>query len=307
MAPITISLQSRSGKELAQLQVDSEDTVTALKKTYHAKNKKYYPARQRLTLPPKEGQKSGEALRDDYKLSSYGLRNGSVVQFKDLGTQIGYSTVFFFEYFGPMVIYPLFFLFPAVFYGKNVAISDRALVQKIAVVYWVGHYAKRIAETYLVHTFGHATMPIFNLFKNCGYYWGFAAYVAYFVNHPSYTAPSEMLSVACFALAVVAQLSNLRCHIILSNLRKPGEKDYKIPSGFLFNYITCANYFAEIWGWILFTIGTHTLTAGLFTAAGAFQMADWARGKHKRLVKLFDGKDGRPKYPKRWVMFPPLL
>jgi hypothetical protein len=77
-----------------------------------------------------------------------------------------------------------------------------------------------------------------------------------------------------------------RCHIILSNLRKPGEKDYKIPSGFLFNYITCANYFAEIWGWILFTIGTHTLTAGLFTAAGAFQMADWARGKHKRLVKV---------------------
>jgi hypothetical protein len=65
-----------------------QDTVTALKKTYHAKNKKYYPARQRLTLPPKEGQKSGEALRDDYKLSSYGLRNGSVVQFKDLGTQV---------------------------------------------------------------------------------------------------------------------------------------------------------------------------------------------------------------------------
>jgi very-long-chain enoyl-CoA reductase len=53
-------------------------------------------------------------------------------------------------------------------------------------------------------------MPIFNLFKNCGYYWGFAAYVAYFVNHPSYTAPSETLSIACFALAVVAQLSNLR-------------------------------------------------------------------------------------------------
>jgi hypothetical protein len=24
-------------------------------------------------------------------------------------------------------------------------------------------------------------------------------------------------------------------------------------------------------------------------------------------VQLFDGKDGRPKYPKRWVMFPPLL
>lgn len=32
--------------------------------------------------------------------------------------QIGYSTVFFFEYLGPMLIYPMFFLFPQIFYGK---------------------------------------------------------------------------------------------------------------------------------------------------------------------------------------------
>lgn len=35
---------------------------------------------------------------------------------------------------------------------RSVSIVDRALVQKIACVYWVGHYAKRIGETYLVHT-----------------------------------------------------------------------------------------------------------------------------------------------------------
>lgn len=38
-------------------------------------------------------------------------------------------------------------------------------------------------------------MPIMNLFKNCGYYWGFAAYVAYHVNHPLYTAPSYDIQV----------------------------------------------------------------------------------------------------------------
>ncbi|KAF8065843.1 hypothetical protein HT031_002903 [Scenedesmus sp. PABB004] len=307
MPVIGLKIESRSGKVLANIDVDSEDTVAQLKKKYHALAKKYYPARQRLTLPPKEGQKSGEALKDSAKLSDYGLTNGSSVQFKDLGPQIDYSTVFFFEYFGPLVIYPLFFALPQLFYGVAVPMHERALVQKIAAAYWVFHYAKRIFETYFVHTFGHDTMPIRNLFKNCSYYYGFAAYVAYFVNHPRYTAPPVAQSLVCFALALLCQLSNLRCHIILANLRKPGERGYKIPAGFLFNYITCANYTAEIWGWILFTIGTQTAAAGLFTAAGAFQMAEWARGKHRRLVKLFDGKEGREKYPKRWVMFPPFL
>lgn len=93
-----------------------------------------------------------------------------------------------------------------------------------------------------------------------------------------------MLWCGCFCRFITVPCC--RCHIILSNLRKPGEKAYKIPSGFLFNYVTCANYTAEIWGWILFTIGTRTLAAGLFTAAGAIQMADWARGKHRRLQKV---------------------
>jgi len=30
--------------------------------------------------------------------------------------QIGYSTVFFWEYFGPLVVYALFYFFPSVFY-----------------------------------------------------------------------------------------------------------------------------------------------------------------------------------------------
>lgn len=31
-------------------------------------------------------------------------------------SQVGYSTVFFWEYFGPLVVYPLFYLLPHVFY-----------------------------------------------------------------------------------------------------------------------------------------------------------------------------------------------
>lgn len=60
---------------------------------------------------------------------------------------------------------------------------------RIAAACWTLHYSKRIFETIFVHRFSHSTMPIKNLFINCSYYWGFAFYIGYFVNHPLYTEP----------------------------------------------------------------------------------------------------------------------
>lgn len=73
-------------------------------------------------------------------------------------------------------------------------------------------YAMTSCQKYVffLHRFGHDTMPIFNLVKNCSYYYGFAAYVAYFVNHPLYTPPNQMQSLVCFALALACQFANLR-------------------------------------------------------------------------------------------------
>ena len=52
-------------------------------------------------------------------------------------------------------------------------------------------------------------MPIANLYRNCAYYWGFAAFVSYFINHPQYTPPAEVQTLACFGLALLCQLCNL--------------------------------------------------------------------------------------------------
>ena len=64
-------------------------------------------------------------------------------------------------------------------------------VVTIATACWAIHYIKRLLETIFVHRFSNATMPVKNLFINCSYYWGFAAYVSYHVNHPLFTAPSN--------------------------------------------------------------------------------------------------------------------
>lgn len=52
-----------------------------------------------------------------------------------LGPQIGYTTVFFWEYFGPLVTYAMFYFFPHVFYPSYkcaclASCVDRALAYR---------------------------------------------------------------------------------------------------------------------------------------------------------------------------------
>lgn len=225
--------------------------------------------------------------------------------FKDLGPQIGYSTVFFLEYFGPLVIYPLFYFFSAAIHEEPLV---PVLAQQLALAYHSFHFAKRILETFFVHEFSHGTMPIANLFRNCGYYWSFAAAISYFINHPKYTSPPLLRVQLGFALACVCQLLNAYAHVVLSKLRADGSRGYKIPFSLLagFDYVTCANYMWEISGWFWFNVATQSLMGGVFMLCGAFQMAIWANAKHARLRKIFDGKEGRAKYPRRWRMLPPV-
>lgn len=308
MGTIKLQVKSRSGRDVLPdgLLLPSNATVDDLKARFAELKPRFYPSRQRFTLPPVAGARSGAALADGKRLSDYGLEDGSVVLFKDLGIQIGYSTVFFWEYLGPMLVYPLFYFLPQIFY-PGLKAPEKSPIQSLALAYWTFHYLKRELETRFVHKFSHATMPVSNLVKNCAYYWGFAAFVAYFGNHPLYTSPPPARAV-WLGVAMLCQLANFRCHVILANLRPPGSPSgYVIPRGFLFNLITCPNYTAEILGWVCFTVATQTLAAAVFTLVGAAQMAQWAVGKHARLRKTFDGRDGRKKYPRRWIMMPPFF
>merc|ERR1712232_1490159 len=47
---------------------------------------------------------------------------------------------------------------------------------------------------------------------------------------------------------------NLDADSILRNLRAPGEKNYKIPHGGMFEYISGANFFGEIVEWFGYAI-----------------------------------------------------
>ncbi|XP_019057035.1 PREDICTED: very-long-chain enoyl-CoA reductase-like [Tarenaya hassleriana] len=257
-------------------------TVADLQEAIHERNKKLYPSRQRLTLPAAPGSKEKPVVLSSRKsLKDYcdGNPDSLTVVFKDLGPQVSYRTLFFFEFLGPLFIYPIFYYFPvykSFGYGEKRVVHP---VQTYAMYYWCFHYFKRILETFFVHRFSHATSPLSNVFQNCAYYWTLGAYIAYYVNHPLYTPVSDLQWKTGFGLGLVCQAANFYCHIILKNLRSPdGSGGYKIPSGFLFNAVTCANYTTEIYQWVGFNIATQTVAGYVFLVVASLIMTNWASG-----------------------------
>ncbi|MBM3695482.1 MAG: DUF1295 domain-containing protein [Actinobacteria bacterium] len=71
---------------------------------------------------------------------------------------------------------------------------------------------------------------------------------------------------------------------MLIALRRPGETGYRVPRGWLFEYVACPNYFGEIVQWCGFALATWSLPGlafALFTTANigprAFSNRRWYR------------------------------
>ena len=119
---------------------------------------------------------------------------------------------------------------------------------------WVAHFLKREFETFFVHKFSRPTMPLSQLWVNCAYYYCFALAIGYFLCSPTYLPPTQPWLVQLgLVVFVVSELGNLVCHVMLSRLR-PAEggqegKARPIPTGFLFELVSCPNYFCEVLSW----------------------------------------------------------
>eukprot|EP00762_Andalucia_godoyi_P002569 ANDGO_03314.mRNA.1 Very-long-chain enoyl-CoA reductase len=296
MSSYVFDIKSRSGKVLRTVTVPTTSVVADLKRSFKPSMSSSRIALALLDPNPSTSGKSPSYVKladDSESLAVYASKLSTTkpneLLFRDLGPQIGWRTVFLVEYAGPLFAYPIFYFW----FGASQP------VQQLALLLWTIHYAKRELETLFVHRFSKGTMPLMNIFKNSGYYWGFAAFVSYFVNHPLYTAPCQTMVIAGTTLFAAAEFGNLVCHIMLRNLRPEGTRVRKIPRGFLFELVSCPNYTFEILAWIGFTIATQTVAAALFALVGAAQMTQWAIGKHRNYRKEF--KD----YPKsRKIIIP---
>ncbi|QPG75352.1 hypothetical protein FOA43_002705 [Brettanomyces nanus] len=227
---------------------------------------------------------------------------------KDVGRQIGWRTVYFIEYLGPVIIQSL------IYFGYYDA-TYNTITQKAAYILTLLHYLKREYETLFVHLFSSDTMPLTYLFRNCGHYWVFngllTAFCVYSSQSSFYSGYQKWLyhvedrplkQVEIFAGCwLVCEICNLYCHYMLRMLRSDGSREHKIPHGFMFEYVSFPNYFFESCGWLVFAIMVNNWSAYLFFVIGTGTMMMWAKQKHSRYQEEFG--DNYPKERKAMIPF----
>ena len=180
--------------------------------------------------------------------------------------------------------------------------SDQSAYASILSLLWLFHYLNRtFIYPFRIRTKGKK-MPLIivgsAIFFNCmnaglnGY---FLAHFESYDPHSFYQW-NFILGIMFF---IVGFIINQKSDHLLIHLRKPGETSYKIPTGFLFRYVSCPNLFGELIQWTGFVIMAWNLPALSFLIWTAANLIPRAIGHHKWYKNYFT------EYPKnRKVMIP---
>lgn len=109
-------------------------------------------------------------------------------------------------------------------------------------------------------------------------------------------SPTTMIGLLVFFIGLFI---NWRSDHLLINIRKPGETGYKVPKGFLFDYVSSPNLFGEVLEWTGFAIMAWNLPALTFLVWTFANLVPRAKNHHDWYIEKFE------EYPKnRKRIFP---
>ncbi|XP_056154774.1 3-oxo-5-alpha-steroid 4-dehydrogenase 1 [Lampris incognitus] len=117
-------------------------------------------------------------------------------------------------------------------------------------------------------------------------------YLSHYAEYPAdwITRPCFIIG---FGLWLVGWLVNIHSDHILRNLRKPGETDYKIPVGGVFEYVSGANFLGEITEWAGFALAGWSVHSASFSVFSLAALSLRALSHHKWYLAKFED------YPRR--------
>nr|XP_018260378.1 enoyl reductase [Kwoniella dejecticola CBS 10117]OBR82536.1 enoyl reductase [Kwoniella dejecticola CBS 10117] len=307
MVAITVSVPGKptvnldfAGKPPGQV------TIKDVKIAIQAKFPQLVPNRQRITFPSVDGASKPVPLTDESRsLESYNVAEGSKLKLKDLGKQVGYRTLYLWEYVGPIFLNPLFLHLSTYLWGNYQYSALQLTIRNLIVI----HFIKRFFESAFVHRFSRATVPLSYVIRNCLYYWGVCGLlIGLTLYRPAYSAASlkgSLLDNSTWITiwTIGAELLNLNTHLHLRSLRQPAGQPRKYPTGLGYGLVVCANYWFELVGIVAMVIMTGgDLGTIVYLLIGGYFMKIWSDQKYARYKKEFDAKV----FPgKRYRLFPP--
>ena len=196
---------------------------------------------------------------------------------------------------------------PAVIiFGVILAFSERRfdLIPLAFAFLWLSHYIQRdLIFPFFLRT--NKRMPLIimffgmlfqtsNTYLNARWIFVFAPEGYYHENW--FLDPRFIIGVILF---IIGYIINRHSDIILRDLRKPGEKGYKIPFGGYHRYVARPNYLGEIVLWTGWALATWSLPGLLFIVWTLANLIPRAKSHHAWYKETFE------EYPeKRKIIFP---
>jgi len=196
---------------------------------------------------------------------------------------------------------------PAVIiFGVILAFSERRfdLIPLAFAFLWLSHYIQRdLIFPFFLRT--NKRMPILimffgMLFQTSNTYlnarWIFVLAPEGYYHENWFLDPRFIIGVIFF---ITGYIINRHSDITLRDLRKPGEKGYKIPFGGFYRFVSSPNYLGEIILWTGWALSTWCLPGLLFIIWTLANLIPRAKSHHEWYKETFE------EYPeKRKIIFP---
>ena len=181
---------------------------------------------------------------------------------------------------------------PIVFAGFFlVGENEKTTALWIFFILWMLHYTHRsLIYPLRTKTIGKkipALIVLFAIFFNAFNGWS----NGYYLSTVATPYPDDWLQSPPFLIGLLlfftGAVINIQSDNYLLSLRKPGEKNYVLPKGKLFNYISCPNHFGEILEWTGFAILCWNIAALGFAIWTAANLIPRAKSHHQWYLRHF--------------------
>ncbi|KAL8224157.1 hypothetical protein R6Q57_019632 [Mikania cordata] len=134
------------------------------------------------------------------------------------------------------------------------------------------HFLKRVLEVLFLHKYSGSTGLESTIIITLSYTLSTATMIYDQYLSRDFTNPPIDLKYVGVGLFLIGIIGNFYHHYILANLRKDGEKEYKIPQGGLFDLVICPHYLFEVFAYVGISCISQTLYAFAFALGTVFYL-----------------------------------